>query len=96
MTKEEDFLNKQGYAETVTLSDKTTVTPTFQRSTVLQLLKAYAEKDERDELALEAMDFYWRALTDKLNSKDLGDIERRNYENIAAKLHKALKPAEDA
>ena len=47
--------------------------------------------EETNELALEAMDFYWRALTDKLNGKDLGDIERKNYEVLTAKLYKLLK-----
>lgn len=48
-------------------------------------------EDAAKELALEAMDFYWRALTDKLNGKDLGDIERKNYEVLTAKLYKLLK-----
>lgn len=49
------------------------------------------DKVEINEIVLEAMDFYWRALTDKLNGKDLGDIERKNYEVLTAKLYKLLK-----
>lgn len=39
-----------------------------------------------DELAIEAMDFYWRHLMNELGKENLGDIERENYENLAAKL----------
>lgn len=45
---------------------------------------------EQDELILESLDFYWRHCTEKLQRKDLGDIERMNYGKITAKLYKLI------
>jgi hypothetical protein len=45
-----------------------------------------------DDLATDAIDFYWRHCMDQLNKKDLGDIERKKYESIAKKLEEKLFP----
>lgn len=39
------------------------------------------------ELILEAADFYWRYLCSELVKPDLGDIQRKNYENLKEKLY---------
>lgn len=46
-----------------------------------------SNEDEFKDLALEAMDFYWRHCIDQLERKDLGDIERKNFETLRNKLH---------
>lgn len=38
------------------------------------------------ELILDAMDFYWRAIQKMLLDSNLGDIERRNYEAVGKQL----------
>jgi len=42
------------------------------------------------ELALDAMDFQWRHCLNQLERKDLGDIERKNYEGLRDKLYAAI------
>src|SRR5690349_13659650 len=46
-----------------------------------------SNEDEFKDLALEAMDFYWRHCIDQLERKDLGDVERKNFESLRNKLH---------
>lgn len=43
-----------------------------------------------DELAIEAMDFYWRHIMEKLNFSHLGDIERKHCEYLRDALHKRI------
>ncbi len=80
------WLEKEGYPLLMTMTRE-------QLEDILNHWQAQQSDavEETNELALEAMDFYWRALTDKLNGKDLGDIERKNYEVLTAKLYKLLK-----
>lgn len=49
----EDFLRKQGYSDSVTYPDKTTVEPTFQWVTVIRLLNEFAALSTRGKDAVE-------------------------------------------
>ena len=68
MTKEIEFLEKQGYTQTVKFPDGREIEPTFQRTTVAQLLKQYADQ-ETERLKAE------------LSEKD-AEIERLEQEKI--------------
>jgi len=41
---------------------------------------------KENDCVLEAVDFYWRHCIEQLERKDLGDIERKNYEVLKRKL----------
>jgi hypothetical protein len=44
-----------------------------------------------DDLVTDALSCYWRFCKSELQKKDLGDIERKNYESIEKKVRERLK-----
>lgn len=50
---------------------------------------SFTQSDLTD-LAFNAMDFQWRDCAKQLERKDLGDIERKNYEALSNKLYSVI------
>jgi hypothetical protein len=44
-----------------------------------------------DDIVTDALSCYWRFCKSELEKKDLGDIERKNYESIEKKVRERLK-----